>query len=355
MEPTSDEISLKDLIIKLKEWNRYLLSKWILLLLIGLLGGVIGFVYASFQKPVYTATFTYALDDEKSGGGMSGALGLASSLGLDMGGGAGGAFGDANLMELMHSRSLVEKTLLSDVVLDGKKTTLADYYINVNELRKKWAEKPELTKVDYPVNTNRAVFTRLQDSVLGSIYANIDKSQLTISQKDKKVSIETIEVKSGDELFSKLFCEALVKEVSEFYVETKSRKARTNVAILQRQADSVRGQLNGAITNVAVATDNAFNINTALLVKKAPVARHQVDVQANTAILTQLVTNLEMAKVTLLKETPLIQVIDKPILPLKKEKVGKLKSLVIGGFLAGFLAVLFLVFKRIGRNIMQEA
>jgi hypothetical protein len=209
--------------------------------------------------------------------------------------------------------------------------------------------------VDYPVNTNRAGFTRLQDSVLGSIYADIDNSQLSITQKDKKVSFGTIEVKSGDELFSKLFCESLVTEVSEFCIDTKSRKARTNVAILQRQADSVRGQLNGAITNVAVATDNAFNINTALLVKKAPVARHQVDVQANTAILTQLVTNLEMAKVTLLKETPLIQVIDKPILPLKKEKVGKLKSLVIGGFLAGFLAVLFLVFKRIGRNIMQEA
>jgi hypothetical protein len=355
LAPTFDEISLKDLVIKLKEWYLYLLSKWILLLLVGLLGGAIGYIYASFQKPVYTATFTYALDDEKSGGGMSGALGLASSLGLDMGGGAGGAFGDANLMELMHSRSLVEKTLLSDVVLEGKKITLADYYITINELRKKWSEKPEVAKVYYPVNANRAGFTRLQDSVLGSIYADIDKSQLSITQKDKKVSIETIEVKSGDELFSKLFCEALVKEVSEFYIETKSRKARTNVAILQRQVDSVRGQLNGAITNVAFAKYNTFNLNTALLFKKTPVARHQVDVQANTAILTQLVTNLEMAKVTLLKETPLIQVIDKPILPLKKEKTSKLKSLVIGGFLAGFLVVLFLVVKRIGKNIMQEA
>jgi hypothetical protein len=101
-----------------------------------------------------------------------------------------------------------------------------------------------------------------------------------------------------------------------------------------------------AIINVVAATDNAFTINTALLVKKAPVARHQVDVQANTAILTQVVTNLEMAKVTLLKETPLIQVIDKPILPLKKETTGKLKSLIVGGFLAEFLAVLFLVIKR---------
>jgi uncharacterized protein involved in exopolysaccharide biosynthesis len=143
--------------------------------------------------------------------------------------------------------------------------------------------------------------------------------------------------------------------VSEFYIDTKSCKARTNVAILQRQADSVRGQLNGAITNVAEATDDAFNVNTALMVKRTPVARHQVDVQANTAILTQLVTNLEMAKVTLLKETPLIQVIDKPILPLKKEKVGKLKSLIVGGFLAGFLAVLFLVLRRIGKNIMATS
>jgi uncharacterized protein involved in exopolysaccharide biosynthesis len=54
-----------------------------------------------------------------------------------------------------------------------------------------------------------------------------------------------------------------------------------------------------------------------------------------------------MAKVSLRKETPLIQVIDRPILPLKKEKVGKLNSLIRGGFLAGFLTILMLIFKRL--------
>jgi hypothetical protein len=34
--------------------------------------------------------------------------------------------------------------------------------------------------------------------------------------------------------------ESIVKEVSEFYITTKSKKARTNVFILQKQADSVR-------------------------------------------------------------------------------------------------------------------
>jgi hypothetical protein len=35
--------------------------------------------------------FIFALEDEKSGGGLGSALGLASSLGLDLGGGGGSA------------------------------------------------------------------------------------------------------------------------------------------------------------------------------------------------------------------------------------------------------------------------
>ena len=122
--------------------------------------------------------------------------------------------------------------------------------------------------------------------------------------------------------------------------------------ILQKQTDSIRGELNGAITGVASAMDAVFNLNTALSTRAAPSKRRQVDVQANTAILTQLVAQLELGKVTLRKETPLIQVIDQPILPLEKEKVGRLKSLILGGFLAGFLTVLYIVFGRLYKNLV---
>jgi uncharacterized protein involved in exopolysaccharide biosynthesis len=95
-----------------------------------------------------------------------------------------------------------------------------------------------------------------------------------------------------------------------------------------------------------------FNLNSAMNVRRTPSARRQVDVQANTAILTQLVGNLELAKVTLRKETPLLQIIDRPSFPLEKEKVGKLKSLVLGGFLAGFLTVLYLVFTSLYKKLI---
>jgi len=48
--------------------------------------------------------------------------------------------------------------------------------------------------------------------------------------------------------------------------------------ILQRQTDSIRRELNGLITGVAVANHNTFNLNPALNVRRAPSARRQVDV-----------------------------------------------------------------------------
>jgi uncharacterized protein involved in exopolysaccharide biosynthesis len=186
------------------------------------------------------------------------------------------------------------------------------------------------------------------------MYNNLSSSSLTVGQKDKKVAIITIEVSSEDELFAKNFAEALVKKVSDFYIDTKSKKSRENMAILEKQTDSIRRELNGAITGVAVANDNTFNLNPALNVRRAPSARRQVDVQANTAILTELVKQTELAKVTLRNETPLIQIIDKPILPLEKERFGKAKGIVIGGFIGGFLIVILLVLRKIIREILTE-
>jgi uncharacterized protein involved in exopolysaccharide biosynthesis len=347
----NDEISLKELIQKIKEWIAYLKTQWKLIIGIAALGGIIGFVYASFQKPSYLATTTFVLEEDK-GGGMGGAMGLASSFGFDLGGGGGGLFTSSNIIELMKSRLVVEKTLLNPVQIAGKEISLADYYIQINDLRKSWSEKPPLANINFPVNADRTKFSLEQDSILYGISAGLTKSNLVIAQKDKKVSIISLTVKTESELFSKLFCEQLLKETSDFYIETKSKKSRLNVDILQHQADSIRAELNSAITGVATASDNVYNLNPALNVKRTPSTRRQVDVQANTAILTQLVAQLELSKVSLRKETPLVQLIDRPILPLEKDKVGRLKSLILGGFLGGFLTVMYLVFGQLYRKMI---
>lgn len=351
METQNDEITLKELLEKAKEWYSYLVSQWKIIVLAGVVGAALGLAYSMSKKPIYTATLSFALEDEK-GGGMSGALGLASSLGLDLGGSAGGMFTGSNLTELFKSRYMVEQTLMQPVLVGTDTISLAEMYIRNMEWRKVWNENPKLKAIQFPPMTKRRYFTRVHDSIMGIMYENLSKTSLMVAQKDKKISIISIDVKSENEDFAKAFSETLAKQVSDFYVDTKSKKARINMAILHKQTDSIRAELNGDITGVAIANDNTFMLNPALNVNRAPSAKRQIDVQANTAILTELIKQTELAKVTLRKETPLIQVIDRPILPLPKERFGKAKGILMGGIIAGFLTVLGLIIRRFFKELI---
>lgn len=219
-------------------------------------------------------------------------------------------------------------------------------YIQDNTWRDKWKDNPKLNKIQFLPKTNQKDLTREHDSILGKIYVKLSKDQYTVGQPDMKTGIIVINVSSTNEVFAKTFAETVVKVVSDFYVDTKSKKSRLNMDILERQSDSIRAELNYAITGVAVANDNTFNLNPALNVKRTPSARKQVDVQANTAILAELVKQTELAKVTLRRDTPLIQIVDRPVYPLEVNKLSGIKGFIIGFIITTFLMLLFLIVKR---------
>ncbi len=62
--------------------------------------------------------------------------------------------------------------------------------------------------------------------------------------------------------------------------------------------------------------------------------------------------NLELSKITLRKETPLIQVIDQPVFPLEKQSFGKAKGIMIGGILFGFVIIGYLLIARFLKSIL---
>lgn len=346
-----DEFSIKELILKGKGFLGYLISRRKIFFIAIILGAVLGLIYSFLEKPVYTASLSFALEDTSSSGGL-GDLNIGS-FAIELGGSSGGAFSSSNLPELFLSRNMVERTLLTPIVFESQKISLAEMYIQDEGWRKKWANKPSFKSVYFPPSIARSSFTRVQDSIFGVIYEDLFENHLEVSQKDKKIAIVTINLESSNELFAKRFTESLADEVSNFYIDYKSKKARENLNILVKQTDSIRGELNSAITGVAVSVDNTFNLNPALNVRRTATSRIKVDVEANTAILKELVKQSELAKVALRKETPLIQVIDSPILPLKKDKTSKIVGPILGSVMALFLTLFFLVFKNIFKQIME--
>lgn len=349
----SDEISLKSIILSLKKWFDYLLSKWLVILLFGLLGGILGFTYAYLKKPVYVANSTFVLSDNTEGGGLSQYSNLASMVGIDIGGGSSsGIFSGDNILELYKSRKMLQNTLLSSAIFNGKRQLFIDRYISYNKLRDTKFKK--VAASDLVFTKGDSSFTRTQDSVITVIVTDINKDYLDVSKPDKKLSIINVQVKANDELFAKEFVDQLVSNVNKFYVDTKTKKSAENLRILQHQTDSIRIALNGAISGVAVSIDANPNANIARQILKVPSQKKQIDAEANKAILTELVKNLEISKISLRKETLLIQVIDNPVYPLEKIRVGKVKSMIGAGFLFGFLTVLIIILRKILKNVLSD-
>jgi hypothetical protein len=306
--------------------------------------------YSFTKKTIYTAKLSFALEEKGNMSG-SGLASVAAQFGLGgIGGGDGGVFSGGNMIELLKSRFLIEKTLLSTVNINGKPDLLLNRYIRFNKLDKKWAKKINLANLKF-TDGDRTKFTLQQDSVLGVISNGLIKNNIAIAQQDKKLSIINVVFASTDEFFAKVFSEKLIETVTDFYIETKTKKSRGNVMLLQNRADSVQRELNSALYGRAQFGDQ----NMGLIRQQAavPKLKQEMRVQMLGTLYGELVKNLEFAKLTLMREEPLVQIIDQPILPLPKAKLGKVKAIVIGGFLFGFLILLGLGGKKVWKGMIK--
>jgi hypothetical protein len=344
----NDEISLKDLILKGKEWVAYLWGyKWIILL-VSALGGALGFAYAKYlTKPEYTAQVTFAME-QKSGGAASALGGLASSLGIgDIGGASSsGMFGGENILMLMKSNRIIHEALKAPIEeLSGDH--LLNAYVK-NHFDKDLKEKKIAL---FPKTFDSITSTRAQDSLLLLITKNIREKQLVADRADKKNTIINLEVKDQNEQWAFLFSKMLVKHAIDLYMEIKVGKLIATEQDLTRKRDSIRGLLDGSITTLAIETD--LNSHAPLMRYKTKQAKKQVDVEVLKTMYGNIIQNLEMTKFQRSQEEPIIEIIDEPILPLKIYEFGKLKGAFIGIFLFGFINIGFFTLKMFFKGLFS--
>lgn len=333
-----DEISLKELIEKGKEWIAYFMCyKWVILAA-GLLGGGIGFGYAHFFNVVeYESKLTFVVEEKSAGGGSL--LGLASQFGVDLGGGSGGLFTSDNLMVLFKSNRILQGALLRPLP-EVKEGNLYNHYLTTHFKNEIAEGKIGLL----PLDLKKEKLSRAQDSLLKQVSKSVSEI-VTIGKKDKKASFIDITVKNPSELFAFWMNRFLVEEATQLYVELKVGKMQRSVKILQGKVDSIQRVLDGTMRSAAVALDQSMG-----LVSNAPrvsTAKKQMEAQMLGTYFGELTKNLELTKFTLEREEPTIQIVDAPTLPLEKFGKGRVKFGAIGGFVLGFLTLGWLFLRKI--------
>ena len=342
-----DEISIKEIILTAKKWINFLVKRWVFIGIACFVGFAIGFYVHSSKQLTYKAKLVFVSSEGEDGGGLSKLSSLGSQFGINLGGGSSSAFGGENLLELMKSRRLIVQTLFDSVNLKGKDTRLLEYYLLRDSLMDE-----DLQPVYFSNVTSFEDCNYRQDSLLNIIYEDLTKEALSVSNVNKDLAFKVVEFTDIDEQFAKVFVENLTKNVTEFYVETKTSQSKNNILMLQQKADSVERELSKNMVSAAVSRDRSiFSINTRSLVSTT---KKQMKAQMLGTIYAEVIKNLELSKTMAAHTEPLIQVIDSPRFPLEKQRSSLIKMLLAGLMGGLFISGGYLIGRESYRDIMAD-
>ena len=108
----NDEITLKDIILKLREWFALVRPNLFGIIAFSLTIGVCAVLYAKYiARPTYSASYDLFFEEES--GGMSSAMRLASNFGFSLGGSAGTS--SIAVRKHLTSRQNISKALMADL------------------------------------------------------------------------------------------------------------------------------------------------------------------------------------------------------------------------------------------------
>jgi uncharacterized protein involved in exopolysaccharide biosynthesis len=328
----------------------YFISQYKLILYITLITSALGLLYGILQPSTYKATSTFIVED-KSGKGGGGLSGLASQFGIDVGGltgGGAGLFDGDNILEIIKSRAIIEKVLLTKMEepASSKGQTIADYYIEIENLEGKFQRKNiNVKSLNFAGLSEVAKHTIIQDSVLNVLFNKINTG-LNVEKKNKKSTIITLEVLSSDQVFSKVFAEELLKQTSDLYIDIKTGNLSRSINKIQQKADSLQNSLTG-IYQKSFQAENAtklYNVNSSLRINTSQTEIAARDKTVSSTLYAEVVKNLETLKLSLINQTPVIQVLDTPKYPMLDQRTPVSYSLIIGfaiGFVLSFFYALY--------------
>ncbi len=349
-----DEITLKELILKIKEFFGEVIKNWLIIALITI-PVVLYFFYQTYKTPItYTSELTFMMNDD-DGGGLGGLGGLAASFGL--GGGGGSEFNLEKMLSLLKSRNIIQQGLFEKVEIDGKVDFFANHIIEEYNFYEKWEESESLKNFMFR-NDRINDFSRVENQGLKSIYSFVIGSAkikgMLSSNINEDTGIMTLKIESTDEDLSIKFLNSLFNKLSAFYIDKTIEKQKATYEITKNKADSLLGVMNYVQSRLLKLKDT--NRNTTLNQYRSEELKLERDYQISLIAYGEALKNKEIADFSLKSKTPFIQSIDLPIPPLSPNKtiITYIKQIIIGGILGVFLAIAFIIGRKIYRDTMQS-
>lgn len=353
-QPTyNDEISFRDLVLKIQSFVREVRKHWVILALCMALFMVIQtYRYLTFI-PEYPAKITFSVDEDE--GGNNG--GLTSILGqIGLGAVRPSRFNLDKIMALSKSRRVIEHTLFYKTTVDGKEDFLANHLIreyhlnNTKENAKKGKADFFFTRDSLPLfsNTENEMLLNLYNLIIGS--PDNPKKALVNTDYNEDTNIMFLAVSTTNEQISLALADRLFISLSNYYINKAIEKQYKTYLVVSAKKDSVLTVLKSNEYQLA----NFKDTHRGMLMRTDQIAelRLQREITALSAMYAEVLKNTEIADFSLKNKLPFIQVIDEPLSPIQPTQASLLRMLLIGIIAGGMIGSVFVIGRRIYRDLM---
>lgn len=347
--------NIKDIFFKIFEFGSFLKKKrktlGIFLLIFFCAGLVYDYIYYNTKE--YKTEIKFILENEGGGGEPGGLAGLASTLGIANLGSSNQLFSGENFRELLKTEIVIRKALFTKVKWGNKEDILANLIFEKGHLEKaSFFKGTPIEFTNFRFKTNH--LDSLSESELYELYrlTNYMKTIGTVLNQNTKSSIQTLTVVSHSDTLSYLWAKQYLNSVSDYYIATKTKKTSEMVRLMEQRVDSLRNALYYTQGRLATFSDQ----NQQIIFQRARIIADRL--QLNSAQLQQLyaeaLRNYDNLKFSLLKETPLINIVSVSDFPsfAPPKTFGKITLLItVIGF---FCALIFLFIQNVYQDFKRN-
>jgi len=341
-----DEIDLVELLKKVYK-EKKLIFKY------SIIAAVVGVVFALFQPNQYTSSTTFIpqlSSDVKTG--SSSLSGLASLAGINLGGMEGSSeFPPTLYPQVVESVPFRLELLSSNIQVNNEDLTLRDYFLEnknsfnlLGTVKKYTIGLPSLilglfkadekfvfdsTSIYSLTEEDDELFEKL--SKIFSLSINDKEGFITMSFTDKDKIVSAQVTQTAETLLQEKIIEFKVKSSKELLDFTTRQFNEKKIAFEKLQDDR------------AVFVDNNINISSSLFRNK--LSRIESELSIAQAIVQQLASQVEQAKLQVSKDTPVFTTIKPVTVPFVKSAPSRSLIVVIFLFLGFVLSTGYVIAK----------
>ena len=320
---------LKQLINRLKKYS------WLIAVIAAIFGG---FFYYIAKQSVLQHTSTATVFPLNGTSESSPGSTISSLLGL--GEGTKSFTGDAsiNIVELANSRRTREAVAMVKIPSMQNKT-VSELIIEENNRYTGFMQNT-------PINIPKDSLSQI------NIASNLLKGAFL--GKINKTGILELHITNSNPQLVREVSYIYIDKLSEFYIDLKKKKAQIDFEFAVKKADSLLLVLNQLDKRAIALDESTFFTNETLKrynLPKINLAQDKATVQSQ---YYYAVNNRESAAYRLQKETPIIEILDKPELPFDTIQKSAFVYVMMGLFLGLIIGILLISWKVINKYMTAE-